>query len=201
MKYRSEAAPLKLLALVTLFCLGAPAFAHVSATHGVHGFEAGFLHPLLGVDHLLAMLAIGIWAAQHKGKAFWILPLVFPLAMMAGAWLGIQGVQIPGVEGGIAVSVLILGLLIAAAIKLPLLISAVLVSLFALAHGYAHGIEIAAGASAIWFVVGFVFSTALLHASGLLAALSVNRFLSEKMNRVAGAAIAMTGLFFVAALT
>jgi urease accessory protein len=95
----------------------------------------------MGADHLLAMLAVGIWAAQHQRPAYWLLPLAFPLMMTAGAALGMSGVIIPGVEAGIAASVLILGLLIAGAVKLPLAASTALIAVFAVAHGYAHGLK------------------------------------------------------------
>ncbi|MFZ6742581.1 HupE/UreJ family protein [Undibacterium sp. JH2W] len=200
MKQGSNPGLVKAMLMFALSGILTPAFAHVSASHGVNGFEAGFLHPLMGMDHLLAILAVGIWAAQQRGRALWILPLTFPLTMLLGAWLDMQGIQIEGVEEGIAVSVLILGLLIAAAIKLPLFISVGLISVFALAHGYVHAREMAAGVSAIWFIAGLVLSTILLHICGLLAALTAKRFLTEKLNRVAGTGIAMTGLFFVSKL-
>ena len=188
------------LAISLIATMTVPAFAHVSAMHSVHGFEAGFAHPFMGLDHLLAMLAVGIWAAQQRGTSLWLLPVVFPLAMTAGAMMGINAMALPFVEPGIAVSVLVLGLLIASTAKLPKFMSVGLVSMFAIAHGYAHGIEMGAGDSAIEFGAGFILATVLLHATGLIAALSANRYLNNAVNRIAGVSIAMVGMFFVSAL-
>ncbi|WP_423709918.1 HupE/UreJ family protein [Undibacterium sp. WLX3042] len=199
---------LSLLSLLSATMLVAtPAFAHVSVMHSVaggSGFLAGFLHPLMGTDHLLAMLAVGIWAAQHQRPAYWLLPLAFPLMMTAGAALGMSGVILPGVEAGIAASVLILGLLIAGAVKLPLAASTALIAVFAVAHGYAHGVEMPVDGKALAFGAGFVAATALLHLSGLFATITTNHLLSTKisakLNRIAGAGIALSGLFFVSAM-
>ncbi|MFZ6658054.1 HupE/UreJ family protein [Undibacterium sp. TJN19] len=189
-----------MLAMSLLTTVVTPAFAHVSAMHSVHGFEAGFAHPFMGLDHLLAMLAVGIWAAQQRGISLWLLPAVFPMAMAAGAMMGINGMPLPFVEPGIAVSVLVLGLLIASTAKLPMFMSIGLVSIFAIAHGYAHGIEMGARDAAIEFGAGFILATLLLHATGLIAALSANRHLNKAVNRIVGGSIAVVGMFFVSAL-
>ena len=125
-------------------------------------FSAGFHHPFSGLDHLLAMLAVGLWAAQNKRSALWVLPLLFPLMMLVGALLAFAGLVVPGAETGIAASVAVLGLLIAFAVRLPLSASSALVSLFALFHGYAHGTELPHGSSAAMYGLGFVLATALL---------------------------------------
>ena len=128
---------------LSLFAL--PASAHISVMHSGGGFQAGLLHPLTGLDHLLAMLAVGVWAAQNQRPAIWLLPVVFPLMMVVGALVGMSGILVPGIEAGIAASVLILGLCIALMVRLPVAQSGGLVAVFALAHGYAHGIELSFG--------------------------------------------------------
>lgn len=187
-----------------LLCLAmavGPAAAHVSAMHSVNGFQAGFLHPLMGLDHLLAMLAVGIWAAQHQRPAIWLLPVAFPVMMAAGALLGVTGVLIPGVEAGIAASVLILGLLIATSVKLALPFSVSLIAVFAMMHGYAHGVELPLEAGAVSFGLGFVLSSILLHAIGFGLTMVASRLMNGRFIRYAGTSIAMMGLFFVSAMT
>lgn len=157
------------------------------------GFNDGFAHPFSGIDHLLAMLAVGLWAAQNQRSALWVLPLSFPLMMVAGALLAFAGVALPGVETGIAASVAVLGLLIAFAIRLPVWASAAVVSVFALFHGYAHGSELPHGASALWYGVGFVAATALLHLSGLAIGLVAGQKMAAQAVRVGGIAIAAVG--------
>ena len=157
------------------------------------GFNDGFAHPFSGLDHLLAMLAVGLWAAQNKRSALWVLPLAFPLMMMAGALLALAGVVLPGVETGIAASVAVLGLLIAFAIRMPLWAGAAVVSVFALFHGYAHGSELPHGSSALWYGAGFVAATALLHLSGLALGLVASRKMAAQAVRVGGIAIAAVG--------
>ncbi|MFZ6863243.1 HupE/UreJ family protein [Undibacterium sp. Ji67W] len=204
MNTRSLKNLVKFAALCGLFLLALPASAHISVMHSVGGFQAGLLHPLTGLDHLLAMLAVGMWAAQNQRPAIWLLPLVFPLMMVAGALVGMSGVLVPGIEAGIAASVLILGLLIAFMVRLPVALSACLVAVFALAHGYAHGVELPAGTSGAWFGTGFLLSTAFLHVTGLFATLLANRIASRavslQLNRILGAGIALAGLYFSAAL-
>jgi len=168
------------------------AFAHPGHPDAF-GFSDGFAHPLSGIDHLLAMLAVGLWAAQNKRLALWVLPLVFPLTMVLGALLAFAGLQLPGVETGIAASVAVLGLLIAFAIRMPVWASAAVVSVFALFHGYAHGSELPHGASALWYGVGFVAATALLHLAGLAIGLVAGQKMAAQAVRVGGIAIAAVG--------
>ncbi|MEB0139318.1 MULTISPECIES: HupE/UreJ family protein [unclassified Undibacterium] len=184
-------------ALLILVLAAGPAAAHVSIEHSVSGFWAGVLHPWQGLDHLLAMLAVGIWAAHHRRPALYLLPLAFPVMMAAGALLAMNGIVLPGIEAGIVASLIVLGLLIAFAIRMPVAGSVALISLFALAHGYAHGAEMPASASAAAFGAGFLLSTATLHVSGLAAALAARRW--TLLSRVAGAAIAATGAYLVLA--
>lgn len=168
------------------------AFAHPGHPDAF-GFNDGFAHPFSGIDHLLATLAVGLWAAQNKRSALWVLPLVFPLTMVLGALLAFAGLQLPGVETGIAASVAVLGLLIAFAIRMPVWASAAVVSVFALFHGYAHGSELPHGASALWYGVGFVAATALLHLLGLAIGLVAGQKVAAQAVRVGGLAIAAVG--------
>jgi urease accessory protein len=192
---RRTACTASLAALATLFSTAA--LAHVGSHVGDHshmGFVQGFAHPFSGIDHLLAMVAVGLWASQIGGRALWLLPLTFPAAMLAGAALGLGGVTLPGVEIGITVSVLVLGVAVALTYRPSLAVSLPLIALFAGLHGYAHGTELPASASALTYCAGFIVSTLGLHltgiATGLLATSAPVRFVV----RGAGGAIAATGL-------
>jgi urease accessory protein len=179
--------------LLGLGCITAPsAFAHTFGAHGM-GLVAGLSHPLLGLDHLLAMTAVGLWAAQLGGQALWRIPLAFVTSMAAGALLGAYGLTLPGVEAGIAVSVLLLGLLIAAAARLPIAAGMGLVALFALFHGHAHGLEMPQAAAPWGYGLGMLLSTALLHGLGVLAGIKVR----QNFLRLAGPAISLAGLGLV----
>jgi len=161
-------------------------------------FSAGFAHPFSGIDHLLAMLAVGLWAAQNKRSAMWVLPLAFPLMMVVGALLAFAGLEFPAAETGIAASVAVLGLLIAFAVKMPLWSSTLVVSLFALFHGYAHGSELPHGSSAAMYGLGFVLATALLHAAGLGIGLFAGKQMADKVVRIGGIGIAAVGAYLLA---
>lgn len=191
---------IKGFAALGLIAITVPAFAHVSAMHSASGFQMGFMHPLTGLDHLLAMMAVGVWAALHKRPAVWLLPVVFPAMMVIGALLGVSGMVIPGVEAGIAASVLILGLMIAFSMKVPVPFSACMVAVFAVAHGYAHGVELPAGEAALSFGLGFLLSTAMLHLAGLVGTIYLNQLRNGRLIRIAGAVIAAFGLYFVSAV-
>lgn len=160
---------MKKIAVSLLLSLVAP----VALAHGGHSsadsLAHGLLHPLAGLDHLLAMLAVGLWAAQLGGRARWALPLSFVGVMLAGGLLALAGVALPLVEPGIAGSVLVFGALIALGRRVPLAAGVALTGLLALFHGYAHGVEMVPGSSAAWYALGFVLATAALHATGLLA--------------------------------
>jgi len=162
-------------------------------------FATGLAHPLSGLDHLLAMVAVGLWAAQRGGRALWLVPLTFVLTMAAGGVIGFLGLSLPYVELGIASSVLILGILVALASRLSLAASMALVGLFAIFHGYAHGAEMAVEASALWYSLGFMLATATLHASGIGVALAARQGLPARLLRVGGAAIAASGVLLLAA--
>ncbi len=163
-------------------------------------FNSGFSHPFSGIDHLLAMLAVGLWATQLKRSALWVLTLAFPLMMVAGALLAMSGFQLPAVESGIAASVAVLGLLIAFAVKMPLWASTAIVSVFALFHGYAHGSELPHGSTAALYGAGFVLATALLHATGLFIGLVAGKQMADKVVRIGGAGIAAVGTYLLTAV-
>ncbi|MFZ1181360.1 MAG: HupE/UreJ family protein [Herbaspirillum sp.] len=160
-------------------------------------FSAGFSHPFSGVDHLLAMLAAGLWAAQNRHSAIWVLPLAFPSMMVVGALLAYAGLSLPAAETGIAASVALLGLLIAFAVSMPLWAGAVVVSLFALFHGYAHGSELPHGSSAVMYGLGFVLATSLLQIVGLGAGLFAGRQSADRAMRLGGIGIAAAGAYLL----
>jgi len=166
-----------------------------AAAHPGHGmsYMSGLAHPLSGADHLLAMLAVGLWASQLVGRARWLVPASFVTVMTVAGGLGMAGIALPMVESGIAASVLALGLLVAMTARLPVASSSALVALFAVFHGYAHGAEMPAEGSVWAYGLGFVLSTAALHVAGLV----LGRF-NHKLARVLGAAIAMAGAAMLA---
>ncbi len=164
----------------------APAFAHPG--HATEGMVAGFTHPLFGIDHILAMLAVGIFAAQKGGVWRFAVPASFMIAMAFGGLLAIAGIEFPMVETGIAFSVALFGLAIVFADRVPAIAGGVLAGVFALFHGAAHGGEIAEGASFLPYAIGFLTATGLLHAAGFALATVASTTL-----RYAGAAIAMVG--------
>ncbi|MFZ6722952.1 HupE/UreJ family protein [Undibacterium sp. Ji49W] len=192
----SKSQILGVIAAFSLAMMTMPASAHDSVLHTMNALLDGFLHPFTGFDHLLAMLAIGIWAAQQKQARAWLIPASFPLMMLAGGALALAGVALPGIEHGIAASVVVLGLLISFAVKLPLSAGVALVSVFAVAHGYAHGQEMPANASALLYGSGFVLATALIHVMGWMAGKGAQQWLASQLPRIAGAGIAMAGVFF-----
>lgn len=184
---------------VLLTILGLPAEAHLlNASHA--GAVQGFAHPFSGLDHILAMVAVGLWAAQIGRRALWVLPLAFPLAMAAGGLLGMSGVTVPGIETGIAASVALLGLLIALAAKPQLPVAVGLVALFALFHGHAHGTELPAAASPLLYGLGFVAATAILHLIGLGIGQILKLPQGQLAVRAGGAGIAAAGAFLLLGL-
>jgi urease accessory protein len=154
------------LLLALLSVTAGPALAH--SENGVAiDFVGGFTHPIFGPDHVVAMVAVGLWGAFLGMPAIWILPVVFPLVMALAGALGVLGVPLPGVETGIALSAIALGGMVAFAAKPPLWVAAVLVGAFAVFHGHAHGAELPVGADAIAYSMGFVIATGMLHVSGI----------------------------------
>jgi urease accessory protein len=180
-------------AAVMGLALAAPAFAHTGVGAHSHGFAAGFLHPLMGLDHMLAMLGVGVWAAQLGKRATWLVPAAFVAVMIAGAGLALSGIGMPMVEFGIAGSVLVIGALIAFGTRLPLGLAMGLVGLFALFHGHAHGTELPGFAHPAAYGAGFVAATALLHVAGVAIAVAVRRHAARLPFRIAGAAMAVAG--------
>jgi urease accessory protein len=177
---------LRTLALAAAF---ATPLACAHTGHGVVGAASGFAHPFAGLDHLLAMLAIGAWAAQQPGRARWAIPLAFVAAMAAGTLAGFAGYSLPAVEPMIAASVVALGLVVAAAVRAPVSAGVAVAALFALFHGHAHGME-AAGQPLAAYLAGMILATALLHAAGYAGGLAVR----ATALRWAGAAVAAGGV-------
>jgi len=171
------------------------ASAH-TGTGDIAGFMQGFSHPIAGGDHFLAMVAVGFWAAQIGGRALWAVPCTFVVLMIGGGVLGISEVPVPLVEEGIAVSVLILGVLIAGGFQAPLVYSALIVGFFAVFHGYAHVAEMPAAFGSGSYTVGFALATAMLHATGMALGTSLRKTNLQTLKRFSGGAIALGGIYF-----
>jgi urease accessory protein len=183
-------------AFALLLLASAPAFAHPG--HGpASGFANGFLHPFGGIDHLAAMIAVGLWAAQRGGRAVWTAPLAFLSMMALGGAAGMAGFPLPFVEQGVAASVLVLGVLIAAASRLTPAAGVALIGSFAVFHGLAHAAEMPLTASGVDYGAGFIAATELLHACGIAAGLVLNNLGKPRVLRWAGAAIALGGVALV----
>jgi urease accessory protein len=183
--------------LVAAFIL-APALAQAHAQAGeASGFLTGFLHPLGGFDHIIAMVAVGLWGAQLGSPAIWLLPVTFPIVMAGGGFLSLIGVPIPGVEIGIALSGVLLGAAVMMEHRPPLLIAAALVAIFAIFHGHAHGAELPPGASGLTYSIGFVIATGLLHACGVGIG-TIHRWSYGRLAlRALGGLISAGGVFFL----
>ena len=171
-------------------------FAHVQAGEAA-GFVTGALHPVSGLDHVLAMIAVGLWGAQLGQPAIWLLPVIFPMVMAFGGMLGLVGIALPGVEIGIAVSAVVLGGLILREARPPLWVAGVVVGLFAVFHGHAHGTELPAGQSGLLYSMGFVMATGCLHALGISLGLIHRWPAGRSIIRLAGGLIAAAGLVFL----
>jgi urease accessory protein len=176
------------------FLLPGIALAHTGAGQTT-GFMHGFEHPIGGADHMLAMVAVGLWAAQIGGRALWVVPGTFVGVMVIGGILGFTGIPVPFVEEGILVSILILGILIVGAFKLPLVYSSMIVGLFAVFHGHAHGAEMPETLSAAWYAVGFALVTAMLHLAGMGLGILMQKTNLHTLNRFTGATIAASGIY------
>jgi urease accessory protein len=168
------------------------AHAHVGVSE-TSGFLHGMGHPLGGLDHICAMVAVGLWAAQMGGRSIWAIPVTFIAVMALGGVLGMIGINVPYEETGIVVSVLTLGVLISASLRLPLAASIAIVGLFAIFHGQAHGAEMPETASGIQYGAGFLIATAFLHASGIGLGIAIQNLASPKIIRFAGIAIVLCG--------
>jgi urease accessory protein len=170
----------------------APTLAHAHPGHG-DGFSAGLAHPVMGLDHILAMAAVGLWASQLGGRSRWVVPAAFVGMMMMGNALGVAGIAVPFVEPAIVCSVILLGVLVLAAARLPLAVGVAVAGGFALFHGLAHGAEVPANASGLAFTLGFALVTSALHACGLVLGVAVERFARAPWLRIAGGAITAAG--------
>lgn len=177
----------------TLILLPQMADAHTGSTFS--SFYSGWAHPFSGIDHIFAMLAVGLWAAQLNGHARWLMPLTFLSVMALGSALGMTQFVLPFIESGIALSLLILGVFIAAAGRTSLIVSCALVALFALYHGYAHGAEMPRNGASLNYALGFLSASAVLHALGISAATLSQYFHRDGFIRIGGGLIATGGAY------
>lgn len=174
----------------------ATALAHVRGGEAI-GLLSGLRHPVSGLDHVLAMVAVGLWGAQLGAPAIWLLPVTFPMVMAFGGMLGLLGVRLPGIELAIACSAVALGIAVLLELRPPLWVAALLVGCFAIFHGHAHGTELPPGANALLYSMGFVVATGTLHALGVTIGL-VHRWPAGRTAlRAAGAVVALGGVLFV----
>jgi len=182
--------------LITMLLWAQVAFAHPQAGEA-KGFLTGFRHPISGLDHVLAMVAVGLWGAQLGSPAIWLLPVAFPMVMAFGGMLGLMGIPLPGVEYGIAASAILLGMAVLFEVRPPLALAAVLVGVFAIFHGHAHGTELPPGESGMLYSIGFVIATGCLHGVGISIGVIHRWMWGQRMLRVAGALVAAGGVFFM----
>ena len=182
------------IALVLFF--GQAALAH-TGVGSTNGFTAGLSHPMFGLDHLLAMIAVGLWAAQQGGRALWLVPCTFVSVMALGGLSAHLGLDLPAVEMGIGLSVIVLGLAVAANLKLPVILGMGLVGLFAIFHGHAHGAEMPEDASGLAYGIGFALATALLHGAGIGLAWVASRLTFQRTTQVAGGIITALGVMLL----
>ncbi len=185
-----------LLVFIAIFLLS-PAYAHTDVASLQGGFINGFMHPILGLDHVVAMVAVGLWGAFLGKPAIWVLPVVFPLVMALGGALGVAGVEIPYIETGIALSGIVIGLAVLFMVRPPIWIAAIIVGAFAIFHGHAHGTELPSSANPLIYSIGFVTGTGLLHLGGIAIGELTRWTWGEMMVRAAGGIIALIGLAFL----
>lgn len=198
MKCAFDRFPLRaaIIAATAWLCCAPPAEAHIQGGEAA-GFTSGFVHPWSGWDHILAMVAVGIWGAQLGAPAIWLLPVAFPMVMSIGGFLGLIGVRLPGVEIGIALSALLLGIMVSLEARPKLMAAATLVGLFGLFHGHAHGTELPAGEDGVLYSVGFVMATGCLHGIGIALGLVHAWPVGRIALRGAGGVIALMGALFM----
>jgi len=182
------------IAVAALWPVLALAHAEKGAAAGI---LAGLHHPISGLDHVLAMIAVGLWGAQLEKPAIWLLPVTFPMVMAFGGMLGLIGIPIPGIEIGIAVSAIVLGAMVMLEAKPHLWVAATIVGFFAVFHGHAHGTELPEGASGLLYSVGFVIATGTLHAAGIAIGLIHKWPWGQRALRVAGGGVGLAGLYFL----
>lgn len=188
----------KVISKAAFILFAASALAEAHTGEGLAGgFGAGILHPISGLDHVVAMVAVGLWGAFLGKPALWILPVVFPLVMALGGVLGVAGVPVPAVETGIALSGIVLGVLVALAARLPLAAAGAIVAVFAIFHGHAHGTELPNAANALAYSIGFVIATGILHLGGIAFG-ALEKFPQGKLAvRGLGVVIALVGAGFL----
>ena len=183
--------------LAMLLTAALPAAAHPG--HGpMSGFAAGVQHPLSGMDHLLAMIAVGLWAGLCGGRHAWLWPTAFVASMIAGSVIGLFATPNLPVEPAILASVMVLGLATALSLRVPTVLGGLVIAVFGMAHGYAHGSEMPHTASGLDFAAGFVLATAILHLMGVLAAASLRHLRLDLVTRFAGAGIVIAGISLIA---
>ncbi len=183
------------IAALPLLFIASAALAHTGGPVG--GFASGFEHPISGWDHVIAMVAVGIWGAFLGKPALWVLPVIFPLVMAFGGALGVIGVPVPMIETGIALSGIVLGLLIAFSVRAPLCVAGLIVGVFAIFHGHAHGTELPSAANPFAFGIGFVIATGLLHLGGIGFGFLIGSKAGRIVVRATGAVIALVGGAFL----
>jgi len=174
-----------------------PVYAHTDAASLQGGFTSGFLHPLTGLDHVVAMVAVGLWGAFLGRPAIWILPIVFPLVMAFGGALGVAGINVPYIETGIALSGIVIGLAVLFKARPPIWVAAIIVGAFAIFHGHAHGTELPNATNPLVFSIGFVVSTGLLHLAGIAVGELTRWTWGTMVVRATGALISTIGFGFL----
>lgn len=184
--------------LIATLLFAAPALAHTGGELG--GLASGFLHPITGLDHVVAMIAVGLWGGILGGSLLWQLPVMFPLVMALAGAAGAAGVPLPGVETGIALSGIVLGIMVATFARAPRWVALTLVGLFAVFHGHAHGAELPEAVNPLVYAIGFVVATGLLHLVGIAVGMLSQWPSGKIVVRAAGAAIALTGGAFLTGL-
>ena len=186
------------LSLLAVFLLLAVTEVHAHSAEGLAGgFLSGLMHPVLGPDHVIAMVAVGLWGAFLGRPAIWLLPIVFPMVMAFGGALGVAGVPVPAVETGIAVSAIVLGAMVAFAARPPIWVAAVIVGAFAIFHGHAHGTELPGAANPLAYSLGFVIATGLLHLCGIAFGALAHWPAGKVAVRAGGGLIALGGFAFL----
>ena len=182
---------------IVLLAASQPALAH-EGTGLAGGFVAGFQHPLTGPDHMLAMIAVGLWGAFLGRPLIYLLPMIFPIMMTFGGAMAILGMPLPPVEIGIALSVVILGAMVLGAVRAPIWLACTIVGIFGLFHGYAHGLELPSAADPVGYSAGFVLATGLLHVFGIALGMLRSRPGGDIVVRTLGGMIVAAGLWFLA---
>ena len=190
--------PVCLSAVLPWALLLAPALASAHVEGGqAAGFVTGLEHPWSGLDHILAMIAVGIWGAQLGNPAMWVLPVTFPVMMSLGAMMGLLGIPVPGIEAGIALSAVMLGFMICRELRPHMAVAMIMVGFFAIFHGHAHGTELPAGQSGLLYSLGFVIGTGCLHGIGILIGLIHGYRFGKLVLRGTGAFITVMGFVFL----